>query len=93
MINTERASLVRHLYDDMIGLQLPECFEESHSIQYLFFCEELLMCDTNLHYKDCSKMHSGSCSQMKSSCKCPIVFSIDALHSIMLSKQSSNIQC
>ena len=30
------------------------------------------MCDSNLHYKDCSKMHSSSCSQMSSSCRCPI---------------------
>ena len=30
------------------------------------------MRDTNLHYKDCSEMHSGSCSQMMSSCKCSI---------------------
>ena len=22
------------------------------------------MCDTNLHYKDCSKIHSGGCSQI-----------------------------
>ena len=37
-----------------------------------FFCEESLERDTNLHSKDCSKMHSGSCIQMTSSCKCPI---------------------
>ena len=33
------------------------------------------MCDTNLHYKDykdCSEMHSGNCSQMTLSWKCPI---------------------
>ena len=30
------------------------------------------MRDTNLHNKDCSEMHSGSCSQMTSSCKWPI---------------------
>ena len=30
------------------------------------------MRDTNLHYKDCNEMHSGSCSQMASSCRCPI---------------------
>ena len=29
-----------------------------------FFCEESLVCDTNLHNKDCSEIHSGSCSQM-----------------------------
>ena len=29
------------------------------------------MRDTNLHYKDCSEMHSGSCSQMLL-CNCPI---------------------
>ena len=38
----------------------------------VFFCEESLMRDTNLHNKDCSEMHSGSCSQMTSSCKCPV---------------------
>ena len=38
-----------------------------------FFCEESLVCDTNLHYKDCSEMHSGSCSQMTLSCRCPII--------------------
>ena len=27
---------------------------------------------THLHDKDCSKMHSGSCNQMMSSCRCPI---------------------
>ena len=48
--------------------QVPECFDAS----YFFFCEESLVCDTNLHNKDCSEMHSGSCSQMTSSCKCPI---------------------
>ena len=37
-----------------------------------FFCEESLVRDTNLHNKDCSEMHSGSCSQMTSSCKCAI---------------------
>ena len=35
-----------------------------------FFCEESLLRDTNLHNEDCSEMHSGSCSQMTSSCKC-----------------------
>ena len=40
---------------------------------FVFFCEESLMRDTNLHNKDCSEMHSGSCSQMVSSCKCPIL--------------------
>ena len=33
-------------------------------VQYLFFCEESLMRDTNLHNKDYSKTHSGSYSQM-----------------------------
>ena len=42
-----------------------------------FFCEESLVRDTNQPYKDCSEMHSGSCSQMTSSCIYPIVFSID----------------
>ena len=37
-----------------------------------FFCEESLVRDTNIHYKDISEMYSGSCSQMTSSCKCPI---------------------
>ena len=32
----------------------------------VFFCEELLMFDTNLHNKDCNEMHSGSCSQTTS---------------------------
>ena len=32
------------------------------------------MRDTNLRYKDCSEMHSGGCSQMTSSCKCPVSF-------------------
>ena len=36
-----------------------------------FFCEESLVRDTNLHNKDCSEMHSGSCSQMTSSWICP----------------------
>ena len=48
------------------------CFEASYCIQYFFFCEESLAHDTNLHCKDCSEMHSGSCSQMTSSCKCSI---------------------
>ena len=61
-----------HLHDGIIWLQLPECFEASYCIQYFFFCEESLVRDTNLHNKDCSEMHSGSCSQMTSSCKCPI---------------------
>ena len=26
-------------------------------IQYFFFCEELLVCDTNLHYKDCRELN------------------------------------
>ena len=44
-----------------------------YCIQYFFFfCEESLVRDTNLHYKDCSEMHSGSYGQMTSSCKCPI---------------------
>ena len=34
------------------------------------------MRDTNLHNKDCSEMHSGSCSQMTSSCKCPIALCV-----------------
>ena len=40
----------------------------------VFFCEESLVRDKNLHYKDCSEMHSGSCSQMTSSCKCQPLF-------------------
>ena len=40
-----------------------------------FFCEESLVRDTNLHDKGCSEMHSGSCSQIVSSYKCPIVAS------------------
>ena len=34
-----------------------------------FFCKESFVRDTNLHYKDCSEMHSGGCSEMMSSCK------------------------
>ena len=44
--------------------------------QYFCFCLESLVRD-NLHYKDSSKMHSGSLSQMTSSCKRPFV-----LHSL-----------
>ena len=43
---------------------------------YSVFCccrEESLVRDTNLHYKDCSEMHSGSCSQMTSSCRCHVL--------------------
>ena len=40
----------------------------------IFFCEESLVRDTNLHYKDRSEMHSGSCSQMTPSGKCAITF-------------------
>ena len=29
-----------------------------------FLCEESLVRDTNLHYRDCSETHSDSCSQM-----------------------------
>ena len=50
-------------FHGLIWLQLPECFEASYCIQYFFFCEESLVRDTNLHNKDCNKMHSGSCSQ------------------------------
>ena len=39
----------------------------------VLFCEESLVRDKNLHDKDCSEMHSGSCSQITPSCKCPIV--------------------
>ena len=28
--------------------------------------------DTKMAAEDCSEMHSGSCSQMRSSCRCPI---------------------
>ena len=55
---------VGHLHDDVIWLQLPECFEASYCIRYFFFCEESLVRDTNLHNKDCSEMPSGRCSQM-----------------------------
>ena len=58
-----------------MALQLPECFEASYCIQIFCFCEESLVRDTNLHNKDCTEMHSGSCSQMTSSCKCPISLS------------------
>ena len=59
----------------MMTSQLPECGKLLYSIVF-FFCEESLVCDTNLHYKDCSELHSGSCSQMTSSWKCPIGFTI-----------------
>ena len=42
------------------------------NVSVFFFYEESLVRDTNLHNKDCSEMHSGSCSQMTSSCKYPI---------------------
>ena len=35
------------------------------------------MCDTNLHYKDCSKMYFDSCSQVTSSCRCSITITMD----------------
>ena len=62
---------IGHLPNDVIWLRVPECFEASCCIRFFFF-EESLVRDTNLHYKDCSEMHSGSCSQMMPSCKCPI---------------------
>ena len=40
------------------------------AIVFSIFCEESLACDTN---PDCSEMHSGSCIQMTSSCKCTIL--------------------
>ena len=61
-----------HLHEDVIWLQVPECFGASYCIRYFFFCEESLVRDTNLHNKDCSEMHSGCCSQMTSPCKCSI---------------------
>ena len=72
MLRVQRRWDKRTLHDDIIWLQLPECFEASYCIHFFCFCEESLMRDTNLHNKDCSEMHSGSCSQMTSSCKCPI---------------------
>ena len=42
-------------------------------LKFDFFCEESLMHDTNLHCKDCSEMHSASCSQVTSSFKCPML--------------------
>ena len=44
-------------------------------------------CVTHLHDKDCSKMHSGSCNQMMSSCRCPIsmYLFIDVSSSVLLS--------
>ena len=59
-------SVIGHLHDDVIWIQVPDCFEGSYCIQYCFG-EESLVRDTNLHYKDCSEMHSGWCSQMTSS--------------------------
>ena len=57
------ASGMGQLHDDVIWLWLPECLEASYCIQYFFFCEESLLRDTILHYKNGRKMHSGSCSQ------------------------------
>ena len=65
-------AIIGHSYDDVIWLQIPECYEASYCICYIFFSEESLVHETNLHYKGCSEMHSGSCSQMTSSCRCPI---------------------
>ena len=63
---------IKEIRHDVIWLQIPECFEASYCIRYFFFCEDSLVRDTNLHNKDCSEMHSGSWSQMTSSCRCPI---------------------
>ena len=38
----------------------------------IFFFEKLLVHGTNLHNKDYSKMHSGSCSQVMLSCRCAV---------------------
>ena len=46
---------IGYSHDDVIWLQLPECFETSYCIQQFFFCEELLVR---------SEVHSGSCSRM-----------------------------
>ena len=54
----------------------------------LFFCEESLVRDTNLHNKDCSEMHSGSRSHMTSSCRSPVELGI-AHHSIRIHFRSS----
>ena len=45
----------------------------------------------NLHYKDCSEMHCGSCSQMASSCECPIAKLF--LLSIDLHKKPVHMEC
>ena len=84
-----------HLHDDVIWLQVPECFEASYCIQYFFFCEESLVRDTNLHYKDCSEMHSGSCRHMTSSCRCPIgrVFSTSSYQWIFMIVISESRSC
>ena len=87
----------KHLHDDIIWLQLPGCFEAIYCIQYSFFCEESLVRDTNLHYKDYREMHSGTCSQMTSSYSCPIksqnfpMFVI--LHSEKLNQEKSPNTC
>ena len=57
---------------------------------FCFFCEESLVCDTNLHYKDYREMHSGSCSQ----CRCPIIQTLQMLitcsiNFISLTKQNN----
>ena len=58
----------------MTSFELPECFGTNYCIQYFFFCKKSLVRDTNLHNKACSEMHSGTCSQMTSSCRCPLIW-------------------
>ena len=53
-----------------------------------FFCEESLVRDTDLHYKDCNEMHSGSFSQMTSSYKCPIPKEISNLCCLGITSKS-----
>ena len=63
--NSKEIGTEWNLHDDVIRLQVPECFEASYCIRYSFFCEESLVRDTNLH----NRLQR---SQMTSSCKCPI---------------------
>ena len=54
-------------YNSQIALR------QAFAVQYIFPLWRIVVRDTNLHNKDCCEMHSGICSQMTSSCKCPIL--------------------
>ena len=60
-----------HLHDDIIWLKVPQLALRQAIVFSIFsFHEESLMRDTDLQNKDCSEIHSGSHSQIMSSCKC-----------------------